>query len=826
MKVGIELRSIVLGQTGGITILIKGLLETLFALHPEHEYFVFVTLFNRGILERLPVRGEILTLPTATYFADVDRLAVAKDIDVLFRSYPHPHRLDFPLARQVFLIPDIQHEYFPEFFDAPTLSDRRTAFTQTLAEGGAIGTISEFARQTLQEQPCTRCQDIFLISPALPVASTDDSKLSGTALAAGGLRGANASATPVASAIPLTESLAGGSDLCADEQNLIPAGDFFLCPANLWPHKNHRRVLQAFRQFLVRTGRGVQFIFTGHPDGWDQLQAEFADLPIRHLGFVRGPLLRALMSRTQALVFFSLYEGFGMPLLEAFQAGTPVICSNTTSLPEIGGDAVLSCDPTDVHAMSGLMARILQEPDLRQTLTTRGKQRLTNYTWEQSAQNLNDAFERVASRTTPILMPAESARRPLVSIVTPSYNQGRFLRRTIESVLNQTYPHIEYVVMDGSSTDESVDILKSYGDRVTWVSERDRGQTDAINKGFARTHGEIQAYLNSDDVLLPDAVEKVVSYFVRHPQCDMLYGEAYYTDEDDRLTGKYRTADYSFDRLMADCCVCQPAAFWRTRMAEQIGSFDDRLHYAMDFDYWIRIDRAGGRIEHLQDVLACSRMYAETKTMSARKEIHEEIFRVCTERTGSVSESYFHGYWHHLCRERSTGWPRRLRWLPKFEWTAATLHHRWWHRHQFSLRDTLKQLRRSARRRAKRLVPRALRSKLWPSPACGQNVNGLWPDNWLEPQCTIRVSKTAPGQTLKLSGVAPVDSVLTVLDQGHVLGQYPLRAQMFERIHFQVTMDSSRKLELTFSSHVTDSNRRPLAFLLQETNLFCEHDLG
>ncbi len=825
MKIGIELRSIVLGQTGGITILIKSLLETLFALHPEHEYYVFATLFNRGLLERLPAHGEILTLPTASYFADMDRLAIEKNIDVLFRSYPHPHRFDFPLAQQVFLIPDIQHEYFPEFFEAPILNDRRIAFTQALTEAGAIGTISEFARQTLQEQPCTLCQDIFLISPALPVASSDNSNLSEVVQAAGHLHGANDSATPVASAIPHTQPVDGKLDLRADEQNLIPAGDFFLCPANLWPHKNHRRVLQAFRQFLERTGRHVEFIFTGHPDGWDKLQADFAELPIRHLGFVRGPLLSTLMSRTQALVFFSLYEGFGMPLLDAFQAGTPVICSNTTSLPEIGGDAVLSCDPTDVNAMSGLMERILQEPDLRQMLTICGQKRLKYYSWERSAQNLNDAFERVFARTRPVSNRTESACRPLVSIVTPSYNQGRFLRRTIESVLNQTYPHIEYVVIDGGSTDESVDILKSYGDRFPWVSERDRGQTDAINKGFARTHGEIQAYLNSDDVLLPDAVEKVVDYFLRHPQCDMLYGEAHFIDKEDRVTGEYSTADYSFAHLMKVCFVCQPAAFWRTRIAEKVGPFDDRLQYAMDYDYWIRIDRAGGQIEHLRDVLACSRLYDETKTLSARKQIHEEILRVCTERAGFVSVNWFYGLWHVLCRERNDGWPRHLRWLPGFERTMPRLHHWWWHRYQFALRDTLTQMWRSAKRRVKRLVPRPLRSQRIPRLVGGQKVNGLWPDNWLEPVCTIRLSGQAPGQTLKLGGVAPVDNVLTILDQGHVLGQYPLRAHTFERIHFHVTPDCSQRLELKFSSHMIDSARRPLAFLLQETNLFVEHDL-
>jgi glycosyltransferase involved in cell wall biosynthesis len=240
---------------------------------------------------------------------------------------------------------------------------------------------------------------------------------------------------------------------------------------------------------------------------------------------------------------------------------------------------------------------------------------------------------------------------PLVSIVTPSYNQGRFLRRTIESVLGQTYPHIEYHVCDGGSTDESVDVLRSYGDRFAWVSEPDRGQTHAINKGLQQTRGQILAYLNSDDLLLPDTVAKVVRHFQDHPACDLVYGDAHYTDEDDHATGQYDTAPYSWERLLATCCICQPAAFWRRRIAERVGPFDETLHYAMDYEYWLRIDRAGGRIEYLPELLAMSRLHAEAKSLAARRACYQETFRVCLRHGGGVSMEHLRGYWHHLCFE-------------------------------------------------------------------------------------------------------------------------------------------------------------------------------
>ena len=265
---------------------------------------------------------------------------------------------------------------------------------------------------------------------------------------------------------------------------------------------------------------------------------------------------------------------------------------------------------------------------------------------------------------------------PLVSIVTPSYHQGGFLRRTIDSVLSQDYPRIEYLVFDGGSRDDSVDILRSFGDRFFWRSQRDRGQTDAINQGLQRSRGDILAYLNSDDVLLPGAVTAVVEHFRKNSDWDLLYGNAYHIDEHDGLLGEYPTAPYDFARLLQSCCICQPAAFWRRRIADRIGPFDDSLHFAMDYEYWMRIDRAGGVLVHVPDFLACSRLYAETKTLSARMQVYHEILDVSRRHASDASFSQYYAYWHHRCHERSDGWPRWLRWLPECHWWLAYAHRR------------------------------------------------------------------------------------------------------------------------------------------------------
>jgi glycosyltransferase involved in cell wall biosynthesis len=265
---------------------------------------------------------------------------------------------------------------------------------------------------------------------------------------------------------------------------------------------------------------------------------------------------------------------------------------------------------------------------------------------------------------------------PLVSIVTPSYNQGRFLRRTIDSVLNQDYPHIEYCVFDGGSTDESVDILRSYGERFFWVSQRDHGQSAAINQGLRRARGEIVAYLNSDDVLMPGAVAAAVRHFQDNPDWDLLYGKAYNIDANDGILDEFPTAPYDFTRLLQSCCICQPAAFWRRSVIDRVGLFDESLHYAMDYEYWLRIDRAGGKLVHVPEFLACSRIYPETKSLAGRLHVYQEILEVSRRHAGDASFSQYFAYWHHRCHERHDGWPRLLRWLPHCHWWLAYAHRR------------------------------------------------------------------------------------------------------------------------------------------------------
>jgi glycosyltransferase involved in cell wall biosynthesis len=182
---------------------------------------------------------------------------------------------------------------------------------------------------------------------------------------------------------------------------------------------------------------------------------------------------------------------------------------------------------------------------------------------------------------------------PLVSIVTPSYNQARYLEETICSVLGQSYPHIEYLLIDGGSSDGSLEIMQRYASRLAeWVSERDQGQTDAINKGFARARGDILAWLNSDDTYLPNAVAEAVSYLQAHPEAGMVYGDANLIDEAGRVIGKFPAAQTDYRRLRRGYVhIPQQAAFFRAALWRQVGPLDPTFYFAMDYDLWVRLAR-------------------------------------------------------------------------------------------------------------------------------------------------------------------------------------------------------------------------------------------
>ena len=225
----------------------------------------------------------------------------------------------------------------------------------------------------------------------------------------------------------------------------------------------------------------------------------------------------------------------------------------------------------------------------------------------------------------------------LVSIVTPSFNQARYLEATLRSVLEQDYPAIEYIVMDGGSTDGSSAILERYSERLAgWVSEKDRGQTDAINKGFARAKGDVLAWLNSDDTYNPGAVRAAVEALQRNPQAGMVYGDANYIDENGQVIGRFPAAQTDYARLRRGYVhVPQQAAFWRAELWRKVGPLDPSFYFAMDYDLWVRLAALAPLLYVPSQPWANFRLHHDAKTINADDRCWPEMLRVHRRLGGS-----------------------------------------------------------------------------------------------------------------------------------------------------------------------------------------------
>ena len=244
---------------------------------------------------------------------------------------------------------------------------------------------------------------------------------------------------------------------------------------------------------------------------------------------------------------------------------------------------------------------------------------------------------------------------PKISVITPSYNQGEFIRQTVESVLAQAYPNLEYIVVDGLSTDNSLAILASYrADQLTLIAEKDRGQTDAINKGIRLATGDIVCWLNSDDIFLPGALQTVGSYFSQHPDCYWLTGDCKIINQAGQsIQGPVQVYKRVLRSLVPTLylgltnAICQPSTFWLRSAHQTLGLLDERLHYTMDYDWWLRLNQVH-RPAILTQPLAAFRIHSQSKGGSLyRKQFAEDYATLCRYNE-SISLQYLHALHNQL----------------------------------------------------------------------------------------------------------------------------------------------------------------------------------
>jgi glycosyltransferase involved in cell wall biosynthesis len=237
--------------------------------------------------------------------------------------------------------------------------------------------------------------------------------------------------------------------------------------------------------------------------------------------------------------------------------------------------------------------------------------------------------------------PFEPKVWPKISVVTPSYNQGEFIEATLRSVLLQHYPNLEYIVLDGASTDNSVRIIEKYGDSLAhWESRKDEGQAAAIRTGFEMATGEILCWLNSDDIFLPNALHTIASIFMKHPRVDFVYGNRLTIDREGNVTGKHiwpwrlTESHWALGQPLAQEC-----SFWRREIYDRVGGIDPAKFYIMDYDLFVRMWRVG-RFRKTSAYLGCFRDHEATKT-TKHAEIWKRELAEAKHRYGLREPGYF-----------------------------------------------------------------------------------------------------------------------------------------------------------------------------------------
>lgn len=614
MRVGIILTNLYPGKIGGAEQYVRNTVHEM-AYRNQWEIYVFVnntafpTFTEEGCTKIVQIEDDQDRDVQLKFWID------DKNIDVMFCPLFFIAPGDCPIPAVASIL-DVQHEFFPQYFSKKVLADIRKSTADTLLQADGIITISEYSKQTIMDKyqvPSDKICVTYLNSDS-------------------------------AFDLPLEPEK-------KDAYKRKIGSDYIFYPANSWPHKNHLNLLKAYSILKENYQSKLKLVFTG--DGKQQkkdienyISDHHLEEDVIYLGYLSQEEMPYVFANAAVMAFPSVFEGFGIPLVEAMKANVAIACSRCGSIPEVAGNAALYFDADNPEDIADKINQLATDPELRNEFIKKGQEAAKKYSWHKCAEDTAAYLEQIWKQKG-TRRAARYAEMPLVSIITPSYNQGAFIKATIDSVLNQDYPKIEYLVMDGGSTDHTIEILKSYGDRIQWISEKDDGQADAVNKGIRRAKGEIIGWLNSDDTYLEGAVTKIVAYMQSHPDADMVYAEGYYIDKDGQITGRYLTEKFDRRRLAETCFICQPTVFFTKEIIEKAGMLDIRHQLSMDYELWMRIAKTG-KISYMPEYIATSRMYEENKTLSRRKEVYEETCQAVKKHYHYVPISWVDGYADYL----------------------------------------------------------------------------------------------------------------------------------------------------------------------------------
>jgi glycosyltransferase involved in cell wall biosynthesis len=542
---------------------------------------------------------------------------------------------------------------------------------------------------------------------------------------------------------------------------LGPASDYVLCHAELLGGGRQRSLLRAL-ELLAERGRELTLLVASPTlAGAEELRRDAAGIDhlVRLIGQPPPELAAAILGGARALVEPSPLEVFPVAVGDALAAGTPVVAADRGATAEVAGDAALLVDTDDPDHLAGALERLVWDAELAAELAARGRRRAEGLSWERTADAVMEvvtsatASQRVAVRTEP----------PLVSVVTPSLNMAGFLGQAVESVLSQDYPRIEYLVMDGGSTDGSVELLEGYGDRLRFVSGPDGGQAEAINRGFRETSGEIFAFLNADDAYLPGAVTRAVRGFLDKPGMAVVYGEGLHVDEEGEPVDLYPTLPFDPEALMRGSFICQPAAFISRSALQRVGPLDTRLRVAMDYDLWIRLSRLFD-FAKVDETLATSRMHAKAKTTAIRRTAYREGIALAKRHFGYVPLDWLDGYTQFLIEGTDQFYARSR---PSARSRALAL---------------LMGMRHNPRR-----FPRFWRE--WATDAGLRHFQGRWDDGWISRHYVDEIRVPGDCSRVRVAGRHEAGISRPLELSVHLEGSTVARLKLPDRDRFEITGD-------------------------------------
>ena len=749
MRIAINLRQYYKGKIGGLEAYVGNIISRL----ESDTLTIFVHEEEAAHVREFAPTAEIIGMRHETAVQTISTTLKQNRFDLFFCPLLvlEPLQVDIPTA---VMMPDLQHEFHPEFFENNILQWRRQTYLPTARNVDVLMTLSEHAKESIR--------DIYKVDPAkveVVYLGVDDEFR-------------NLSPEP-----------------CAKFKELKLPVKYFYFPANYWPHKNHSNILKALAE-LLQSIPDAHLICTGASEGSDRVLKEAESLGIsrnvRLLGHVDRAVVIDLYRNAQALMFATQFEGFGIPLVEAFSLGTPAITSSKGSCEEVAGDAALVVNALDPSSIAAGMQRILSDHPLREQLIERGKIRAKHFSWQRAVDVTRAAFLRVTNPSFQRRQAITVSDWPKVGISTPSYNMAHYIEQTIDSVLSQDYPHIDYVVMDGGSKDNTVEILKKYGDRIRWRSERDNGQADAINKGWHNVSGDLYTFLNADDTYLPGAVSTMAKHFREKPHAGMIYGEAYHTRENGEIIDRYHTQPFEFSTLSQNCYICQPAAFMSRQAFVEVGMINASMQFSIDYELWMRIAKSYP-VFKVDDYIATSRMYMDNKTLSSRRRVYQESIGVVKHHYDYVPHEWVNAYACYLCDGKDQFFDRSTTSLQS---------------HALSLLLGCYYNRRQLKRYWREWC------KLT---GFAETFEGRWDDGWISKRYLKNVDINERSQSIRIEGKhwAPISALqLTVTLDGKKLQEAALEAAGPFHLDITVPADArGRRCELAIEASKTWSPR-------------------